>query len=104
MKLPTPYAVKKGDSIAVVSVQKADGKYLVSVGCDYNQKAYENKFCDDSYGANAVVNANESFIYFPDTDKWFDFKDIKDEIEQMDGPASFLSYDNFPIKIYASLK
>ena len=101
--LPETYPVKKGDSISIVSVQKANDKYLVSVGCEYNQKGYDNELCSDNYYAKGVINESESYIYLPDTDEWFDFKDIKKEVEHMDGPTSFLTYDNFPIKLYASL-
>lgn len=101
--LPKEYPVKKGDKIAIEVAQKSNGKYIISIGSDYNKKGFDAGYCDDQYAANAVVNKEESFIYLPDQDEWIDLKDLLDELGSLDGPTSYLTYDNFPIKAYASI-
>ena len=57
--------------------------------------------CSDEYYAVGVVNKNESFVILED--QVIDFYDIKQKVEALDGPTSYLTYDNFPIKLYSSI-
>lgn len=103
-RLDEPVSVKKGQRYAVAVRQKCDAGYLISVGCEFNEKAYKAKMPSDEYAAVGVVNPGESFIYLVENDEWWDFSEIKNIIESdAEGPGSYLSYDNFPIKVYASI-
>lgn len=103
VNLPKDYPVKKGDKIAIALAQQSNGKYIISIGSEYNQKGFDAGFCDDKYAANGVVNKEESYIYLPEQDELIDLRDVLDEIGTLDGPTSYLTYDNFPIKAYASI-
>mgnify|MGYP003311109331 CR=1 FL=1 len=59
-------------------------------------------YCEDQYYATGIVNKGESFLILDDNTA-IDFADAKQRLETMDGPTSFLSFDNFPIKAYASI-
>lgn len=99
--LPTAISLNKGEKLGVAITQKNGDKYFLSVGSEYNLNGYLNELCDDQYYAVGVVNKGESFVCIDD--KVLDFSDIKQKVEGLDGPTSYLSYDNFPIKIYSSL-
>ena len=101
VRLPENISLNQGEKLAVAVTQKSGDKYFLSVGSEYNEKGYLSKLCDDEYFAKGVVNKNESFVILEN--QVFDFADLKQKMEGMDGPTSFLSYDNFPIKLYASI-
>ena len=101
VKLPTTISLNKGEKIAVAVTQKSGDKYFLSVGSEYNLKGYQNNLCDDNYYAKGVVHKNESFVILED--QVIDFYDIKQKVEALDGPTSYLTYDNFPIKLYSSI-
>ncbi|MCQ2795745.1 MAG: lectin like domain-containing protein [Bacilli bacterium] len=101
IELPNSISLNKGEKIAVAISQKTDNNYFLSVGSEWNKKGYDNNLCDDKYYAVGVVNKGESFVILEN--QVFDFADLKQKMEEMDGPTSFLSYDNFPIKLYASI-
>ena len=98
------YMINKGEKIAIMVTQKDSSGYLLSVGSEFNQKGFDAGYCDDNYAAKAVVNSGESYVYIANDDLWLDFADIKSALESMDGASSFLTYDNFPIKSYASIE
>ena len=99
--LPQSISLSKGEKIAVAVTQKTGNKYFLSVGSEWNKKGYDNNLCDDKYYAVGVVNKNESFVILEN--QVIDFADIKEKAERLDGPTSYVTYDNFPIKLYASL-
>lgn len=101
VQLPTTIALNKDQKIAVAITQKSGSKYFMSVGSEYNLKGYLNDLCDDQYYAVGVVNKGESFVCVGN--EVYDFSDIKQKVENLDGPTSYLAYDNFPIKLYSSL-
>ena len=101
IKLDNPISVTKGDKIAVAVIQNSGDKYFLSVGSEFNQKAYLNKLCNDEYYGVGVVNKRESFVILEN--QIFDFADIKQKVESLDGPTSYITYDNFPIKLYTSI-
>lgn len=101
VQLPTTISLDKGEKLAVAITQRSGAKYFMSVGSEYNLKGYLNELCDDQYYAVGVVNKGESFVCVGN--QVIDFSDIKQKVENLDGPTSYLSYDNFPIKIYSSL-
>ena len=59
-------------------------------------------YCDDKYAAKTVVNPGESFIYLSDAGEWLDFSEAKEKLEST-AATSYFSYDNFPIKLFASI-
>lgn len=99
--LPEAIDTNVGDNIAVVLTHKCGNKYLLSIGSEFNKKGYDAGLCEDNYYANGVVNKNESYVIINNLEA-YDFHDIKEKLENMGGPTSFLTYDNFPIKVYAS--
>lgn len=101
IKLPQSISLNKGEKIAVAVSQKNGEQYFLSVGSEWNRKGYERNLCDDKYYANGVVNQGESFVILEN--QVFDFADLKHKMEHLEGPTSYLSYDNFPIKLYASI-
>jgi len=103
VRLPKTVVVDKGEKYAVLTIQKANGSCLFSVGSEYNEKGYEAGYTDDAYAARGVVNPGESYIYLSDDEKWWDFAEVKKILEESDGATSYLTYDNFPIKAYASI-
>lgn len=102
VQLPKTISLNKGERIAVAITQKNNGKYFLSVGSEYNLKGYLNNLCDDQYYAVGVVHKGESFVSVGN--QVLDFYDIKNKAENLDGPTSYLSYDNFPIKLYSSIE
>ena len=103
-RLPEPVSIAKGQRYAVAVRQKCSEGYLISVGCEYNNKAYNAQLCADNYAAKGVVNPGESFIYLENDDTWWDFSELKKILESDESsPTSYLTYDNFPIKAYASI-
>ena len=103
LNLPTECNVEKGQKVAVCLTQKCGDRYIISSGTEFSKKAYDAKLCDDSYAAVAVVNPGESYIYLNESNTWKDFAEIKEKLENMDGATSYYAYDNFPIKLYASI-
>lgn len=100
--LPKTISLDKGEKIGVAITQKNDKQqYFLSIGSEWNKKGYDSKLCDDKYYAVGVVNKNESFIILEN--QVIDFADLKLKMENLDGPTSYISYDNFPIKLYASI-
>lgn len=103
-RMEEPISIEKGQSYAVAVRQKCAAGYLISVGCEYNEKAYKAKMCSDAYAAEGVVNPGESFLYLDGEDKWWDLAEVKADLEgDPDGPYAYLTLDNFPIKAYASI-
>ena len=101
ISLPNSISLNKGEKIGVAIAQKNNDQYFLSVGSEWNKKGYDNKLCDDKYYAVGVVNKGESFVILEN--QVIDFADLKEKMENLDGPTSYLSYDNFPIKLYASI-
>ena len=103
-RLPEPVQIAKGQRYAVAVRQKCSAGYLISVGCEYNKKAFNAHLCEDTYAAKGVVNPGESFIYLENDGIWWDFSELKNILESDESsPTSYLTYDNFPIKAYASI-
>lgn len=96
IQLPKELEIEEGSDIAIMySCLNHDGYYLPIVS-EYNEKGYEAELCEDNYVAKGIVNANESYVYFPKEDMWWDFREALDEI--IDDPAlEKVTYDNFPI-------
>lgn len=103
VELDEPCAFEKGESFAVVVTQQTNDGFIFSVGSEFNKKAFDAGLCNDDYEARAVVNSGESYIYLAGPDEWWDFAEVKEMLEAMDGATSYLTYDNFPIKAYASI-
>ena len=101
IQLPNPISLTKGEKIAVSITQKNGEQYFLSIGSEWNKKGYDNKLCDDKYYAVGVVNKQESFVILEN--EVIDFASLKQELENLDGPTSYITYDNFPIKLYASI-
>lgn len=101
IQLPNPISLSKGEKIGVAIMQKNGDQYFLSIGSEWNKKGYDNKLCDDKYYAVGVVNKQESFVILEN--EVIDFASLKQELENLDGPTSYISYDNFPIKLYASI-
>ena len=99
--LPNSISLNKGEKIGVAITQKKGNQYFLSIGSEWNKKGYDNKLCDDKYYAVGVVNKNESFVLLEN--QVIDFSDLKTKLESLDGATSYVTYDNFPIKLYASL-
>lgn len=92
--------LKKGQTFAVETINKLDGMHYLSVGSEYNQKAYDAGLCNDGYAAVGVVNKNESYVRFLEDDILIDLYEIKTTVEKDYEPSSFFTYDNFPMKAY----
>ena len=101
IQLPNPISLSKGEKIGVAIMQKNGDQYFLSIGSEWNKKGYDNKLCDDKYYAVGVVNKQESFVILEN--EVIDFASLKQELENLDGPTSYITYDNFPIKLYASI-
>ena len=101
VKLDNPIHLNEGEKIGVAIMQKSGDQYFLSIGSEWNKKGYDNNLCDDKYYAVGVVNKGESFVILEN--QVYDFADIKQKVENLDGPTSYLTYDNFPIKLYASI-
>lgn len=101
IQLPNPISLTKGEKIGVSIIQKNGEQYFLSIGSEWNKKGYDNKLCDDKYYAVGVVNKQESFVILEN--EVIDFASLKQELENLDGPTSYITYDNFPIKLYASI-
>jgi hypothetical protein len=98
--LPEQICVQKGQRFAVSIAQHAGENYLFSVGCEFNEKGYVTGYSGNGY-ARGVVNDGESYVYFPKENLCRDFRSLKTALETMEGPSSFVTCDNFPIKVYA---
>lgn len=92
--------LKKGQTFAIEVINEFEGIPYLSVGSEYNQKAYDAGLCNDGYAAVGVVNKNESYVRFIDDDILIDLADIKTIVEKDYEPTSFFTYDNFPMKAY----
>lgn len=103
INLPEDVELAKGQIYAIAVTQLGRDGYLLSIGSEFNQKGFDAGYCDDNYAAKGVVNSKESYIYLADEDTWWDFADVLEIFKANGGAADYLTYDNFPIKGYASI-
>ena len=117
--LPETVELKEGDCYSVIVMQETENGFCIFVKLNDNKKRAEEYSNDEAFveslkAVNAkavkysvgVINNGESYIFKPGPDDGYIWSDWADEIMTQTpawfgDEAGYLSYDNFPIKVYA---